>query len=418
MFGYGETVSARRAVLRDRFHQTLKRLQRRYLIADYEDLRLRELWLRPELDGPFAERTFSVAPDLAAVESVLIFKVDEIGDAVYALPAISELKRHAPSARLFLLCRPLTAPLYERTGLFDEIQTFEPGSRLLPRRAGVRVALRRFSVAEFDLAVFPKTNPATFQQFLAVPARARLHPLDPRMRSSSVYRASVSMWGDRRRHQALQLLEIVSLATRRQYTLEDVRFPDLQWTDEDRAAPSVLFGGDDTPPYGVVHPFAKDETRRYPEEYWPPLLDELGRDLGLTWVSIGGADDRPVDLPGVVNAEGRLTLTQTAFLISQARAFLGNLSGPAHLAGALGVPTVTLMSGASLPAEWAPLGDSLVLRADVPCAPCYQATCPVYGLACLTELRPRRVVPAIVSFLAPRVHESGRAPLSEATVPQ
>jgi ADP-heptose:LPS heptosyltransferase len=397
-------VASRRELVRDRIHQALKRAQRGYRLADYEDLRLRQRWLREEAGVPWEQRTFPVAPDLGAVETLLVFKPDEIGDAVYALPAVAELRRHAPRARFFLVCRPATAALYERAGLFDEIATFEPGSRYLPAGRRLRAALGQLSAPEFDLAVFPKTNPATFREFLRVPARARLHPLDPRMRSSSVYRAPVSMWSDRRGHQALQLLQVVSLATGTAYSFEDVRFPELTWSDEDRRALELAFGTSEPPPYVVLHPFAREETRRYPREYWPRLLELLGRDLDVTWVAVGGPDDGTLpDVSGLVQAQGRLTLTQTGYLMSQAQGFLGNLSGPAHLAGALGVPTVTLMSGASLPAEWAPLGDSFVLRADVPCAPCYRATCPVYGLACLTELTPERVAPEILAFLGGRV---------------
>jgi ADP-heptose:LPS heptosyltransferase len=407
-------LASRRELVRDRLHQALKRAQRRFLAADYEDLRLRERWLRRVPGEPWEQRTFPVAPDLGSVGTLLVFKADEIGDAVYALPAIAELRRHAPRARFFLVCRPATATLYERTGLFDEIATFEPGSRYLPAPRRLKAALRQLSAHEFDLAVFPKTNPATFGAFLRVPARARLHPLDPRMRSSSVYRAQVSMWTDRRGHQALQLLEIVSLATGLTYSFEDVRFPPFAWTDDDRAAPEIALGAASGQPYAVVHPFAREETRRYPEEYWPRLLERVGRELDVTWVSVGGPDDAALpELPRLIQAQGRLSLTQTAYLISQARAFLGNLSGPAHVAGALGVPTVTLMSGASLPAEWAPLGDSLVLRADVPCAPCYQATCPIYRLACLTELGPERVAPEILAFLGDRVgRPTAAAPLT------
>jgi ADP-heptose:LPS heptosyltransferase len=401
-------LASRRELVRDRIHQALKRAQRRYLSADYEDLRLRQRWLRGEPGAPYEERTFPVAPDLDSVETLLVFKPDEIGDAVYALPALAELRRHAPRARLFLVCRPLTAPLYERSGLVDELATFEPGSRLVGARGRLRSALSTLSAREFDLAVFLRTYPATFRDFRRLPARALLHPLDPRLRSSSVYRAPVSVWGDNRRHMVLQLLEIVGLATGKGYSFEDVSFPELRWTESDRRAPETVFGTDDPPPFGVLHPFAKEETRRYPAEYWPPLLAELDRGLDLQWVVVGGREDgRLPDHPSLVQAQGRLGLTETAFLLSRARAFVGNISGPAHLAAALGVPTVTLMSGYSLPVEWAPLGDSLVLRADVPCAPCHQATCPVYGLACLTELRPERVAPEILAFLGERV---GRSP--------
>jgi ADP-heptose:LPS heptosyltransferase len=389
-----------RTLVADRVHQALKRAQRRFLAADYEDLRLRARWLEHEPHGEFEQRTFFVRPDPAEIESVAIFKVDEIGDAVYALPAVAELRRTFADARFFLVCHPLSAPIYERSGLFDEVATYRPRNRALPvagRR--LRRTLASLSLGRFDLAVFLRTGPAGFRDFLHVPAAARLHPLDPRLRSDSVYRAPVSTWTENRRHMVLQLLEIAAYVTGREYDLADVVHPPLEWRDEDRRAVEELFDGNPPRRYFVLHPFAKDETRLYPLEYWPALLAALDPELDTTWVSIGGPDDgRLPDLPRLVQAQGRLPLGATGYLLSQASGFIGNLSGPAHLAAALGVPTVTLMSGHSLPVEWAPLGNSLVIRADVPCAPCHQRTCPVYGLACLTALTPERVAPDLTRF--------------------
>lgn len=60
------------------------------------------------------------------------------------------------------------------------------------------------------------------------------------------------------------------------------------------------------------------------------------------------------------------------------------------------------MSGNSLPVEWAPLGDSLVLRAEVPCSPCHRSVCP-YELECLRALTPARVARPAVDFLRARM---------------
>jgi heptosyltransferase-1 len=390
--------------LSDRVYQGLKRAQRRWLAADYAELRLRQGWLQPRPDAPFGELVVPVVPDQSAIRSVVVYKPDEIGDAVHALPALAELRRQLPEARFFLLCRPLTQPLYERSALFDEIAAFEPGSKLRPNASSLRRALGRLSVREFDLSVYLRTNPTTFRRFLHIPSRARLHPIDPRMRSTSPYQAPVSLWTNERRHQALQLLEIVALLTRRSYSFADVRYPALHWTDEDRQATGRVFGTDDPPPYLVVHPFAKEETRRYPAEYWTPLLQTVLDEIEVPIVSIGGPEDGSLpELLGLVQMQGQLTIGETGYLLSRAAGFIGNLSGPAHLSAAIGTPTVTLMSGNSLPVEWAPLGDSLVIRADVPCSPCHRRVCPGYGLACLRELTPERITGPVVSFLSARV---------------
>ena len=389
----------REQILFDRLYQRAKRIQRRWLIADYEDLRLRERWLRPDPAGRFEEIVLPVAPDLDAIRSVLIYKPDEIGDAVYALPAVVELRRHLPDASFSLLARRLSEPLYQRSALFDEIAVVE-GSWGRPSPFHVARAARQLSRREFDLAIFLRTNQAGFRSFMRIPARVRVHPLDPRLRSTSPYQAPVSRWGDMRAHQTIQHLEIVSTVTRRQYALEDVRFPELQWIKDDFRAHEVVFAETPPPAYLVVHPFAKEETRRYPEEYWPPVLAGLRESLGLPMVVVGGAGDpRLTGMPELIQTQGELSLMQTAYLLSRASGFVGNLSGPAHLSAALGRPTVTLMSGNSLPVEWAPLGDSLVIRADVPCSPCHRSVCPGYGLACLKALTPDRVLSEAVRFL-------------------
>jgi len=385
----------------DSWLERLKRLERRYYLADYQDERLRLKWLEKPPAAPFEERVFPVLPEPASIQSLLIFKPDDIGDAVQALPALVELRKQLPKTRLFLLCQQKTAPLFERTGLLDEIVAMEVKMRgrrfpSLP----LEKSLAQFSVPQFDAAIFLRTYPVFFSYFLKIPAKAKIHPADPRLVSDSVYRMPVTQWGETRLHQSLQLLEIVALLTRRVYTFADAVYPKMQWNDEDRKSLSLAFVGEKPKHFFVIHPFVKDETRRYPEEYWVPVLRYLRSKFSATPVIVGGPEDPKISgLEGMVQTQGQLNLMQTAHLISESNAFIGNESGPAHLAAALGKPTITLMGGHSLPAEWAPLGKSLILRADVPCAPCHLRTCPVYGLACLKELRPERVLPEIESFL-------------------
>jgi hypothetical protein len=74
--------------------------------------------------------------------------------------------------------------------------------------------------------------------------------------------------------------------------------------------------------------------------------------------------------------------------------YIGNDSGPKHIAAALGVPTVGIHSGVVDATEWAPMGRRAVaLRRNMSCAPCYlqHATdCP-RNLACLRFLEPALV---------------------------
>ena len=384
----------------------LKRRQRWYYGTEYRDLELAEDWLKRPADARYREAVVRLTVPLDGVRNVLIFKPDEIGDAVCALPALAELRRALPDAKLHLICLEEALPIYERSGLVDSIAAVKVRVRWRRfRTLPLREALAQLGAREFDLAIFLKSYPPLFREFLKIPSRLRVHARDPRLVSDTPYQPRISLWGKKRAHQSLQLLEIVSAVTARDYALSDLQYPALKWTDDDRAGLAKVFPNGVAPDkFLVIHPFAKFETRRYPMEYWRELVAELAKDPGLPIVAIGGPADPALEgCDGVIQAQGKLTLGQTGFLLSRAAGFIGNLSGPAHLAGAIGTPTVTLMSGHSAPSEWTPAGTGLVVRADVPCAPCHQWSCPRYDLACLKQLTPARVLADIRAFLKPLV---------------
>jgi ADP-heptose:LPS heptosyltransferase len=408
----------------DRALNLVKRVQRRFYFADYADEELKAGWAERPPSAPYEEHVFPVAPPQAKMKEILIFKPDEIGDSVCALPALGKLKSALPDARFSLICQKSVAPLMERTGLFSAIAPLEVKMRLLRFPTfSVKDSLKHFSAKRFDLAIFLRTYPSYFDAFRKLPADVLLHPRDPRMPSHSPYQPRVSLWGKVRKHQALQMMEIISpfLGTEmgRSADFGDLRFPALRWTDRDRQSLDLAFPGGAPARFGVIHPFNRYETRRYPIDYWRTLLEALSPRFEMPFVVVGGEGDGPFPkMDGVIALQGKLDLAQTAYLISRASAFLGTDSGPAHLAGMLGVPTVNLRGGQAGSTEWAPLGRTLILRADVPCAPCHRRVCPGYGLKCLTELTPDRVLPEIMRFLSRAEEHRSRKRSSKSERPQ
>ena len=85
--------------------------------------------------------------------------------------------------------------------------------------------------------------------------------------------------------------------------------------------------------------------------------------------------------------------------------YLGNNSGPKHIAAALGVPTVGIHSGVVDATEWGPIGPRAVaVRRKMVCSPCYLASpqdCH-RELACLVGLEPATVYAVCARLLAAR----------------
>lgn len=366
--------------------------QKDYLRLETSRTRLRAVGIAPWEGIP--------VPDMQQVKNLLIYKPDEIGDAVLSLPAISALRRAFAKAHFSLLCQKTTHGFFQRTDLFDEIVWVKKSKVSRFASIDLERALAEFSVREFDAAIFLRTYPAYFSQFLKIPAKNFIHPLDPRMASHSAYRYPVSTWGNDRKHQVIQNLELVSPLVGRDLTNEKVVFPSLRWRQDDLRATTVAFGSEPPNRYIVVHPYARHETRQYPVSYFRELCSRLHSVVPV--VIVGLAGDKRLELDGITQLQGRLTLTQLAYLIARSAGFTGVESGPAHIAGMLGVPTVTLFGGHSHLVEWAPVGDGLNLGHSTPCAPCYRRFCPGLGVACLTRLEPEEIFSSIERFFMNR----------------
>ncbi len=88
----------------------------------------------------------------------------------------------------------------------------------------------------------------------------------------------------------------------------------------------------------------------------------------------GGAEDA-IDAGGETDLEGLAALLAVCDLV------VGNDTGPLHMAGAMGTPTVTIW-GPSDPAEALPTGSKSVAVESVPlpCRPCFKNECPREGV--------------------------------------
>jgi ADP-heptose:LPS heptosyltransferase len=139
--------------------------------------------------------------------------------------------------------------------------------------------------------------------------------------------------------------------------------------------------------------------KQWPGPSFAGLIDLLTGEAGATVMLIGGPDEavavaallKLVRRSGaIVNLVGKIPLKDLPGVIAAADLYVGNDSGPKHIAAALGVPTVGIHSGTVDAGEWGPMGPhGLTIRREMTCSPCYLARAADChrGLACLTGLR-------------------------------
>ena len=104
--------------------------------------------------------------------------------------------------------------------------------------------------------------------------------------------------------------------------------------------------------YAVIHPFASAADKAWPAERFLALAEHMQSVLDLEPVFIGGTADDLTAFRGWQTMAGE-PLGEVKSLIAGASVFVGNDSGPAHMAAAFGIPVVVLFGGSD-PAIWGP----------------------------------------------------------------
>jgi ADP-heptose:LPS heptosyltransferase len=156
-------------------------------------------------------------------------------------------------------------------------------------------------------------------------------------------------------------------------------------------------------PVVAIHPGAGNITKQWPEEHFSALIDLLVERNGVNILLVGGPDEVDIAnrlLENVQHPEaigsmaGQTTLVVLPRLLKNCVLYIGNDSGPKHIAASIGIPTIGIHSGVVDPVEWGPVGlNAVALRRNMTCSPCYLAKaedCP-RSLACLQLLEPNLV---------------------------
>ena len=112
-----------------------------------------------------------------------------------------------------------------------------------------------------------------------------------------------------------------------------------------------------TPParqaaYAVLHPKASAADKTWPAANFLQTAEHLEKQLGIEPVFIAGPGETLEEFGRYRTVIGA-PLEGTKALLAGASLFIGNDSGPAHMAAAFGLPTVVLF-GSSDPEVWHP----------------------------------------------------------------
>lgn len=132
-------------------------------------------------------------------------------------------------------------------------------------------------------------------------------------------------------------------------------------------------------PIAIFHLGANWEKRAWPLNKFLLLAKQMEEHYNFKIVITGGKKDRKKNLQfqekhkNVVVADD-LSIQQTAAIMEVADVFVGNDSGPMHLARAAGLPVVAIF-GPDSPKECGVENDGIMIKKEFRCQPCGQIKC-------------------------------------------
>ncbi|MFO8145680.1 MAG: glycosyltransferase family 9 protein [Candidatus Syntrophosphaera sp.] len=160
--------------------------------------------------------------------------------------------------------------------------------------------------------------------------------------------------------------------------------------------------------HAVIHAGAHYPGRRWPQERFAEVIGHiLGSGICGKVYLIGDSLDLQINAriieivgdPRVLDQAGKLSLEESQMLIATAKLFIGNDSGPMHIAALSGVPTIGLM-GPNLPRISGPLGDNSRSLCHVfPCSGCDQRGCK-YDYRCIKAITVSEVIAAVEELVS------------------
>ncbi len=336
--------------------------------------------------------------DLPQGAEILIIRLRSLGDVVMLTPAVAALHAWRPDLRLCVLVEPRFAAVLEGNPAVAEV--------LLHRDFFTTAsALRR------------RRFPVTFNQhggptsaFLTAAAGSPSRICWAHCRFGFLYN--------------LRIPDAGALDARKQFHTVEHRMTQFYWAGLPPTSipPAQVFPQPDaidsieqllsvngiSPSSQIVifHPGAAYFTKRWALEHFAATAQWLHSQHGLSTVVVLGPNDRELfpeirrqfPMPSVVFDS--LSLRELIALISRARLFLGNDSGPAHLASAAGRP-VAVIFGSSDSVTWRPWQvPHRLIQNEFACNPCRGDRC--YAFAeprCILSVTPNQVRDACLDLL-------------------
>jgi len=289
-------------------------------------------------------------------KKILVIQLWGIGESITTVPAIKSLKKKFPDSEIEILATARNKDVYFGNKDITKVIEIEPGFFQL-----MKLAKRNFRKYDLIVDMEEYLNASAFVSFFI--GRERVG-FDHGFRSL--------MYTRKTRYNDMQhsVFAFLDLAAKVGGDKKAIALGNLNFSKEDEQEVKNFMNDKRISKkdfiIGIAPGAAESApSRKWPKERYAKLADSLLRKYKKAKiVFIGSSDERALveeifivmdTKKRVYDAAGIFTLKQTFAMIKKCSAFIGNDSGPMHIAAAQGVKTIGLF-GPNTPVRWAPFG--------------------------------------------------------------
>jgi heptosyltransferase III len=312
---------------------------------------------------------------IAKPHRIVLFRLDQLGDAFYCTPFVEYLASTYPAAAIDIVTTPASTPLFEGLPGIGHIYPYAyKRFARTTKSAGIKETVRLLKTLRrnhYDIAIDMRGEPAIALMTLisGAPMRigiAREEVLSFLYTHSIRYNPAAPAW-----HRFCSMLELLHIKA-------PTWVPRITLTESEKSQAQKI--AEQYKPFIMMHLGAGVPFKRWVLESYKTVVDWAEK-KGIQTVLVGGPDDTDLattfkDSAKTHNHIGNLTIRDTYALAAHAQAVLGSDSVVVHLAGPQEVPTLHLMNSAS-PSSAHALGSHVqVLTGHDAHHTCTLTTCP------------------------------------------
>lgn len=346
---------------------------------------------------------------------ILVLRYRFIGDTILTIPFLRNLRNAYPDAQIDMLVGPMSGEILEDCPYIDNLIYFDTTRKhryenSAQKKKNLFSYAKELRATKYDKAyVLKRSLSSAFLAFLAgIPKRIGF---DTEKRGFLLTK-KVPYTKDK--HEIESFLDVLRADN---VPVNDSYLENWHNCEAQKKIDSIFEENsiNNDRPKIILHATSGNINKQWPLEYFARVVDYLANEKGLQVFYAGAPADFAVyeEIHTLLNKDlnikplnlcGKLSLQESAELISRMDLMVGCDSGNLHIASSYNVPVIGIY-GPMSSIKWGAWGDNnTYIVENLPCVPCELKKKCTLDRACLKNIKPERIIKAIESKLNSTVY--------------